>query len=182
VVVRTKDLLTDGLPIEVPLDLLVLATGVVPHDISELVTMFSCAVGYDSFLLEVHPKLRPVELAVSGVFLAGCCQGPMDITEACAAASAAASKAAAMIAQGQVEMDPFIASVDEEACTGCSTCLTVCPYDAITRDDARGLAVVSEALCTGCGTCAATCPSAAIQQAGFNDRQVAAELDVLLGV
>ena len=92
--------------------------------------MYSCAVGYDSFLLEVHPKLRPVELAVSGVFLAGCCQGPMDITEACAAASAAASKAAAMIAQGQVEMDPFIASVDEELCTGCQTCLTVCPYDA----------------------------------------------------
>jgi heterodisulfide reductase subunit A len=87
-----------------------------------------------------------------------------------------------MISQGQVEMDPFIASVDEEVCTGCSTCLTVCPYDAITRDEARGLAMVSEALCTGCGTCAATCPSAAIQQAGFNDRQVAAELDVLLGV
>ena len=180
-VVRTNDLLTDGLPIEVPLDLLVLATGVVPHDISELVTMYSCAVGYDSFLLEVHPKLRPVELAVSGVFLAGCCQGPMDITEACAAASAAASKAAAMISQGQVEMDPFIASVDELACTGCSTCLTVCPYDAIVRDDARGVAMVSEALCTGCGTCAATCPSAAIQQAGFDDRQVHAELDVLLG-
>ena len=181
VVVRTNDLLTDGLPIEVPLDLLVLATGVVPHDISELVTMYSCAVGYDSFLLEVHPKLRPVELAVSGVFLAGCCQGPMDITEACSAASAAASKAAAMISQGQVEMDPFIASVDEEVCTGCQTCLTVCPYDAIVRDEARGLAIVSEALCTGCGTCAAACPSSAIQQAGFNDRQVRAEIDVLLG-
>jgi heterodisulfide reductase subunit A2 len=180
VVVRTKDLLTDGLPIEVPLDLLILATGVVPHDISELVTMYSCAVGYDSFLLEVHPKLRPVELAVSGVFLAGCCQGPMDITEACAAASAAASKAAAMISQGQVEMDPFIASVNEEVCTGCGSCLTVCPYDAITRDEARGLAMVSEALCTGCGTCSATCPSNAIQQAGFNDEQVRAELDVLL--
>lgn len=181
VVVRTKDLLTDGLPIEVPLDLLILATGVVPHDISELVTMYSCAVGYDSFLLEVHPKLRPVELAVSGVFLAGCCQGPMDITEACSAASAAASKAAAMIAQGQVEMDPFIAAVDEALCTGCSTCLTVCPYDAISRDEARRIAMVSEALCTGCGTCAATCPSGAIQQAGFNDQQVRAELEVLLG-
>ena len=130
----------------------------------------------------MHPKLRPVELAVSGVFLAGCCQGPMDITEACAAASAAASKAAAMIAQGQIEMDPFVASVDEALCTGCQTCLTVCPYDALTRDQARGVAQVSEALCTGCGTCAATCPSAAIQQAGFNDRQVRAELDMLLGL
>ena len=131
------------------------------------------AVGSDSFLLEVHPKLRPVELAVSGVFLAGCCQGPMDVTEACSAASAAASKAAAMISQGQVEMDPSIASVDEEVCTGCATCLTVCPYSAISRDEARGLAMVSEALCTGCGTCAATCPSAAIQQAGFKTTRCA---------
>ena len=180
VVVRVADLLTGRLDLEVPVDLLILATGVVPHDISELVTMYSCAVGYDSFLLEVHPKLRPVELAVSGVFLAGCCQGPMDITECTAAASAAASKAAALISQGQVEMDPFVAVVDEELCTGCQTCLTVCPYEAISRDQVRGVAVVSEALCTGCGTCAATCPSGAIQQAGFNDRQVLAELEMLL--
>jgi heterodisulfide reductase subunit A len=104
----------------------------------------------------------------------------MDITECTAAASAAASKAAALISQGQVEMDPFVAVVDEELCTGCQTCLTVCPYESISRDQVRGVAVVSEALCTGCGTCAATCPSSAIQQAGFNDRQVLAELEMLL--
>jgi heterodisulfide reductase subunit A len=178
--VRTSDLLTGGLDVEMPADLVVLATGVVPHDISELVGMYHCAVGSDSFLLEVHPKLRPVELAVAGVFLAGSCQGPMDVTEACAAASAAASKSAALIAQAQVEMDPFIAKVDEELCTGCETCLTVCPYDAITRDETRGIAVVSEARCTGCGTCAATCPSNAIQQFGFNDAQVLAEVKALL--
>ena len=178
--VRTSDLLTGGLDVEMPADLVVLATGVVPHDISELVGMYHCAVGSDSFLLEVHPKLRPVELAVAGVFLAGSCQGPMDVTEACAAASAAASKAAALIAQAQVEMDPFIARVDEELCTGCQTCLTVCPYDAITREETRGIAVVSEARCTGCGTCVATCPSNAIQQFGFNDAQVLAEVKALL--
>jgi len=179
-VVKSRDLLTGGLDIEMPADLVVLATGVVPHDISELIGMYHCAVGYDSFLLEVHPKLRPVELAVSGVFLAGCCQGPMDVTEACAAASAAASKAAALISQGQMEMDPFISKVNEELCTGCQTCLTVCPYDAITRDEARKVAVVSEARCTGCGTCAAACPSNAIQQLGFNDAQVLSEVHALL--
>ena len=178
--VKTSDLLTGGLDVEMPADLVVLATGVVPHDISELVGMYHCAVGSDTFLLEVHPKLRPVELAVAGVFLAGSCQGPMDVTEACAAASAAASKSAALIAQAQVEMDPFIAKVDEELCTGCQTCLTVCPYDAITREETRGIAVVSEARCTGCGTCAATCPSNAIQQFGFNDAQVLAEVKALL--
>ncbi|HXK08415.1 MAG TPA: CoB--CoM heterodisulfide reductase iron-sulfur subunit A family protein [Vicinamibacteria bacterium] len=179
-VVRAKDMLTGGLELEAPADLVVLATGVVPHDISELISMYRCAVGYDSFLLEVHPKLRPVELAVSGVFLAGCCQGPMDITEACAAASAAASKAAAMIAQGRVEMDPFVSRVDESLCTGCQTCLTVCPYEAVTRDQARRVSRVSEALCTGCGTCVASCPSNAIQQFGFTDAQVISEVDTLL--
>jgi len=152
----------------------------VPHDISDLVFMYHCAIGVDGFLLEVHPKLRPVELAVAGMFLAGTCQGPMDITESCSAASAATSKAAALIAQGQVEMDPFIARVDETRCTGCRTCLTVCPYDAISRDETRGIAVVSEARCTGCGTCAAACPSNAIQQDGFNDAEVMAELKALL--
>jgi heterodisulfide reductase subunit A len=142
--------------------------------------MYRCAIGTDGFLLEVHPKLRPVELAVAGMFLAGTCQGPMDITESCSAASAATSKAAALIAQGQVEMDPFIARVDETLCTGCRTCMTVCPYDAISRDETRGIAVVSEARCTGCGTCVAACPSNAIQQDGFNDAQVMAELKALL--
>ncbi len=158
VLVRVKDQLTNGQELEIPADLVVLATGVVPHDISELIDMYKCAVGYDSFLLEVHPKLRPVELAVSGVFLAGSCQGPMDITECCSAAAAAASKAAGMIALGQVEMDPFIALVDEELCTGCQTCLTVCPYEAITFDATKGMATISTAVCTGCGTCAATLP------------------------
>jgi len=178
--VKSRDMLTEGIEVEMPADMVVLATGMVPHDIAELVFMYRCAIGADGFLLEVHPKLRPVELAVAGMFLAGTCQGPMDITESCSAASAAASKAAALIAQGQVEMDPFIARVDETRCTGCRTCMTVCPYDAISRDETRGIAVVSEARCTGCGTCAAACPSNAIQQDGFNDAEVMAELKGLL--
>ena len=179
-VVQAEDLLTGGLSLEAPVDLVVLATGVTHHDIAELIGIYCCATGSDSFLLEVHPKLRPVEMSTSGVFLAGCCQGPMNISEACAMASAAASKAAAHIAAGQIEMDPFIAKVDEAVCTGCQTCLTVCPYAAISRDEARKIAKVNEALCTGCGTCAATCPSNAIQQCGFTDEQVFSELEMLL--
>jgi heterodisulfide reductase subunit A len=179
-VVQADDQLTGGLSLEAPADLVVLATGVGHHDISELIGIYCCAVGADSFLLEVHPKLRPVEMSTSGVFLAGSCQGPMNISEACAMASAAASKAAAHIAAAQIEMDPFIAKVDEAICTGCQTCLTVCPYGAISRDQARKIARVNEALCTGCGTCAATCPSNAIQQFGFSDAQVLSELEMLL--
>jgi len=179
-VVRCKDRLTDGEELEVPVDLVVLGTGVMPRDISSLIDLFRCAVGPDRFLLEVHPKLRPVELAVSGVFLAGTVQGPMDMTEAAAAACAAASKASILMTKGAIELDPFVARVDEERCTGCQTCLYVCPYDAISRDEERKVAVVNEALCAGCGTCVAACPSNAIDQMGFSDRQIEAQVQALL--
>lgn len=179
-VVKCKDLLTQNLELEAPVDLVVLATGMMPRDVSTLVDLFRCARGADRFLLEVHPKLRPVELAVSGVFLAGTVQGPMDVTESCAAAAAAASKAAALMSQGFMELDPFIAEVDSQLCSGCKSCLTVCPYDAISRDEEKGVAVVSTALCMGCGTCVAACPSGAIRQFGFADEMVISELNALL--
>jgi heterodisulfide reductase subunit A len=180
-VVRTVDRLTFGEEIEIPLDVLVLATGLVARDMSRLIDLFRCSVGPDRFLLEVHPKLRPVELASFGLFLAGSVQGPMDTVESSAGAAAAASKAAALIIQGQIEMDPFIAKVAEETCSGCRICLYVCPYDAISRDEAKGVAVINEAVCTGCGTCVATCPCNAITQFGFNDAQLKSEVLALLG-
>jgi len=180
--VRSVDRLTENMEVEVPADLVVLGIGLQARDMSKLIDLYRCSVGSDRFLLEVHPKLRPVELAVSGVFLAGSAQGPMDITEATAAAAAAGSKAAAMITQGEIEMDPFIAKVNEDLCTGCRICLSVCPYDAISRDEEKGIAIISEKLCTGCGTCAASCPSNAIQQFGFNDAEVKSEVLALLGV
>ena len=125
-------------------------------------------------------KLRPVELASSGLFLAGSVQGPMDITESTAAAAAAAAKASSLITTGIIELDPFVAYVREELCSGCRVCLTVCPFSAISRDESKGQAVVNEALCTGCGTCVAACPGNAIQQCGFTDAQVLSEVDTLL--
>ncbi len=180
-VVRTYDRLTSGEEIEVPLDLLVLATGLVARDMSKLVDMYRVSVGADRFLMEVHPKLRPVELAASGLFLAGSVQGPMDISESTAAAAAAAAKASSLITTGTIELDPFVAYVQEELCSGCRVCLMVCPFAAISRDEAKGKALVNKALCIGCGTCVANCPSNALQQYGFEDAQVKAELLALLG-
>jgi heterodisulfide reductase subunit A len=145
------------------------------------VDLFRCSVGPDRFLLEVHPKLRPVELAAFGLFIAGSVQGPMDTVESSAGAAAAAAKAATLITQGNIEMDPFIAQVSEELCSGCRVCLTVCPYDAVARDDTKGVAVINEAVCTGCGTCVATCPCNAITQLGFTDEAVKSEILALLG-
>ncbi len=180
--VKCRDRLTFGEDLEVPVDLVVLGTGLVAKDMTTLIDLYRCSRGADRFLLEAHPKLRPVELAAFGLFLAGSVQGPMDITETTAAAAAAASKAAALVSQGIIELDPFIAKVNEDLCTGCKTCLIVCPYDAIQRDDEKEIAVVNEALCTGCGTCVAVCPSNAIQQFGFNDDMVVTEILALLGV
>jgi heterodisulfide reductase subunit A len=104
----------------------------------------------------------------------------MDITESTAAAAAAASKASALIAQGYIELDPFIAKVDEKLCTGCQTCLSVCPYNAISRVEEKEVALVNEALCTGCGTCVAVCPSTAISQSGFSDEMIHSEIKALL--
>lgn len=179
-VVKTTDRLTFGEELEVPLDLLVLATGLVAGDMSKLVDLYRCSVGADRFLLEVHPKLRPVELAAFGLFLAGSVQGPMDIAESTAAAAAAAVKASALIKAGQIELDPFVARVDEHHCGGCKACLYVCPFSAIERNETTRTARVNGALCTGCGTCVASCPCNAIQQHGFEDSQVESELLALL--
>ena len=179
-VVRTIDRLTFGEELEVPLDLLVLATGLVARDMTKLIDLYRCSVGADRFLLEVHPKLRPVELAAFGLFLAGSVQGPMDIVESTAAAAAAASKASGLVSAGQIELDPFVARVDQARCSGCRVCLGVCPFSAIERREESRTAQINEALCAGCGTCAASCPSDAIQQDGFRDDQVRAELEALL--
>ena len=179
-VVRTVDRLTFNEEIEVPLDLLVLATGLVARDMSKLIDLFRCSVGADRFLLEVHPKLRPVEMAAFGLFLAGSVQGPMDIGESTAAAKAAAVKASALLSAGHIELDPFVAKVNESQCSGCRICLQACPYSATGRDESTRTARINEALCTGCGTCVAVCPCNAIQQDGFQDAQIAAELHALL--
>jgi heterodisulfide reductase subunit A len=166
--------------LEVPLDLLVLATGLVARDMAKLIDLYRCSVGADRFLLEVHPKLRPVELAASGLFLAGSVQGPMDIAESTAAAAAAAAKASALVSAGIIELDPFVARVNRERCSGCRVCLTACPFNAISRNEEVAQAEVNPALCMGCGTCAASCPSNAIEQYGFEDWQIMAELRALL--
>jgi heterodisulfide reductase subunit A len=179
-VVRTIDRLTFGEELEVPLDLLVLATGLVARDMTKLVDLYRCSVGADRFLLEVHPKLRPVEMAASGLFLAGSVQGPMDIGESTAAAAAAAAKACALVKAGEIELDPFVAEVQEALCSGCKVCLNVCPFSAISRNEELGKANVNPALCMGCGTCVASCPCNAILQHGFSDEQILAEVMALL--
>lgn len=181
--VTVVDRLTWGEEIEVGVDLLVLAVGMTPADITPLVTGLKLAVSADGFLQEVHPKLRPVEMAVNGVLLAGTCQAPKDITESCASASAAAAKAAAMLNKGYVELAPYVARVDPSKCEGSGRCVEECPVDGAIRTvegAGRGHAEVNAAICTGCGCCVAVCPSGALDIAGWTLDQTRAMVEALV--
>ena len=179
-VIRVEDTLA-GFVRRIPIDMIVLMLGLEPQeDATHVRHMMNMSCSSEGFFLEKHPKLAPVNTNTDGVFLAGCCQGPKDIPDTVAQAGAAAAEAMALIDKGYVEMEPMTAFVTEEECSGCKTCLDMCPYSAITRDEKKGVAVINEALCKGCGTCVAACPSGAITQNLFEDAEIFREIEEVL--
>ena len=180
--VKVKDVLTWGEELEFKADLVVLVTGMMPADISLIRSQMKLPASADRFLQEVHPKLRPVELANSGVFVAGAAQYPMDVTEAMASAGTAAAKAAILLAEPDIPLEPFVAVVDEHKCTGCGLCPPECSYDGalmMTEKNGKKLAVVNPALCKGCGACVAVCPVRAINVAGWTLDQFDAMVEAI---
>ena len=115
-----------------------------------------------------------------GTFVVGCCQGPKDIPDTVAQASAGAARVLAMISKGGVQIEAVTAVINEEQCSGCKTCIFLCPYGAISFDEEKEVSKVNEALCKGCGTCVAACPSAAITQRHFTNEQIMAEIEGVL--
>lgn len=186
VLVKVKDMLTYGEELEIPVDLVVLAVGMMPRNVEDLVGMLKISRGNDRFLLEVHPKLRPVETAVNGIVLAGTAQGPMNIQESLSAASAAAAKVASLLGRGHVELPPFVASVDASKCNGTGACVEACVYEgalALKTFDEDGKqvkrAVVTPANCVGCGACVSACPNQAINVQGWTLAQYEAMVEAL---
>ncbi len=172
-----------GQPIDLETDLVVLAVGMEARsDTADLSTLLKLPRSADGFFLELHPKLRPVDTAVDGVFLAGCCQGPKDIPDTVAQAKAAASSALIPLLRGTVPVESATATVDSEACAGCGMCVEVCPYDAPALDPLWGVSRINAVLCKGCGACAVTCPSKAIRLQQFTPDQILAQVDALVGV
>ena len=179
-IVEAEDTLL-GTPVEIPVDLVVLGTGLTSrHDAESVARIFGISRSMDGFFMEAHPKLRPVATNVDGIFLAGCCQGPKDIPDTVAHASAAAAEVMSLAGQGQIEVEPITASIDPQTCAGCKLCIEICPYSAIDFLDAKGISVVNEALCKGCGACAAICPNKAARQNHFTQDQVLAEVEALV--
>ncbi|MBI5585199.1 MAG: FAD-dependent oxidoreductase [Deltaproteobacteria bacterium] len=179
-VVRGENSLAGG-PVEVEADLVVLATGLVARDNHlEVARALNLATDKDGFFIELHPKLGPVETALSGIYLAGAAQGPKDIPETVAQGGGAAAEVLALFGQGEVEVEPTVASVDVRLCTGCKTCVGLCAYSAVSFDEAAKTAAINEALCQGCGTCAAACPVAAIAVQHYTPEQLFAQIEGIL--
>jgi heterodisulfide reductase subunit A len=179
--VRCYDELLDR-RLEVPADLVVLSVGMRPRqpETDHFHEMLKASVGLDGFFLERHPELAPVETAVEGVLLAGTVQGPKDIVDSVAQASAAAAKAAVFLAHDQVRLDPAVAVVHTETCRGCGDCVDICQFQAPALAETEPgvfAAEINPSLCKGCGTCASWCPSGAIVARHFTDKQVLAQID-----
>jgi len=186
VLVRVKDSLTWGEDLEVPVDLVVLAVGMMPNPVDDLTELLKITAGNDRFLLEVHPKLRPVETAVNGIVLAGTAQSPMTIQESCASAEAAAAKVSSLLSQGRVELEPFVARVDPGRCQGSGECLEVCQYEGAIRLEPVSIngaeakrALVTPANCVGCGVCVGACPNQAIDIQGWTLGQYRAMVEAI---
>jgi len=179
VVVEGVDTLS-GENIVIKADLVVLALGMVSTLKPELASKLKIPQDAYGFAQEVHPKLRPVEVATSGIYVAGVVQGPKDISETVVQASAAASKALQLLSSGEIVREPLIAEVDRELCNGCRICVSVCPYGAISM--VEGKARVNELVCEGCGICEASCPVDAIRLRNYSDKQLLNMVRSVLGV
>jgi heterodisulfide reductase subunit A2 len=179
-IVKVKDYLTAKKELEIEADLVVLVTGMVPReDSTHISELFKIPIGRDKFFNEIHPKLKPVETVIKGVYIGGTCQGPKNVSESVQSSLAGASKITALLKSGTVSVDPIIARVNADACTWCGKCAGVCDYTAIKEVEADGkrIAAVNKAVCTGCGMCAPVCPVNAIEIAQYTDNEIESMID-----
>jgi len=137
-------------------------------------------VGPDGFFFEAHVKLRPIDFATDGIYVCGTAHSPKDASESVSQAFGVASRAAIPMALKRVRVEAITAMVDEKACSGCGTCVRICPYGAIQKDE-NGVVRVTSVVCKGCGTCAASCPEQAITMRHFTNDQTKAQVLAALG-
>jgi heterodisulfide reductase subunit A len=171
-------------PVEIEADILTLASAVVPSEGSDAVgKLYKVAMNQERFFLEAHVKLRPVDFATDGIYLAGLAHYPKPIEESIAQAQAAAAKAGALLSRDSIVTPGVIAQVNEAVCRGCGLCAELCPYGAIEvvdTEDGRKAEIINVA-CKGCGVCAATCYVHAIGINAFTDEQLGSQVRAFLG-
>ncbi len=178
-IVRGVDTLS-GTQIEIPADMVVLASAIVPqHGTEEFARKLRVGIGENGFLAEAHVKLKPVETSTAGIFVAGAIQAPKDIPDTVAQAGCAASKVLNLFSNDTLTSEPIVASVDVELCSGCGLCIGACAYDARKMDEKKHVVVVEDVLCQGCGACRAACPSSACELKNFRTEQFIMMVDAI---
>ncbi len=164
--------------IEIAPDLLVLSAATHARNNDEVASVLKIQRTLEGFFLEAHMKLRPVDLATDGMYLAGGAHGPKLITETISQASAAAARACTILSKEKMMVGGVIAVVDGENCAACLTCVRVCPYD-VPVINIKGEAEIDPAKCHGCGSCSAECPAMAIELMHFREPQLWAKAGAL---
>jgi heterodisulfide reductase subunit A len=164
-------------------DLVALSVGIVPGQTKDLSKILKTPLTKDGFFLEAHPKLRPVEFSVDGIYLCGLAHGPKPVSESIAQAAAAAGKACIPLSKGHVTVEPYVSLVNTDTCIGCGICESLCPYSAIRtiKVGKKKKAETISASCKGCGICASHCPTLAISMGGFTDEQILNQIRALVG-
>jgi len=188
---RLKITVTDHVlqrPVAIIADVLALATAIVPHDNTELAQTYKVALNAEGFFSEVHAKIKPLDCATDGIFLAGLCHYPKPIEESIAEANAAASRASTILSKDFLELESIISNPIDENCDGCAYCIEPCPYQALTlleymrEGEVKKTVEVNEVVCKGCGSCMATCPKQGIHVKGFTMEQLGAQVEAALGL
>ncbi len=164
-------------------DMVVLAVGLVPRkDTAAIRQLLTLSKTSDGFVMEAHPKLKPVDAPTKGVYFAGCVEAPKDIKDSVTQASAAVARASILLNAGEVKIEAITSIINEDICNFCGRCVRVCPFHAVTPASKKEnlYPKIIEAACSGCGTCAAECTTDAIAMRHFNDAQYYAQVDAIL--
>ncbi len=188
---RLKITVTDQImqmPVTFQVDLLTLATAIVPHHNAPLAELYKVPLNAEGFFTEAHPKIRPVDATTEGIFLAGLCHYPKPIQETIAESLACASRANTILSRDYLELESIISNPIDENCDGCAFCVDTCPFKAITlleymkEGGVKKTVEVNAMQCKGCGSCMATCPKQGIFVAGFTPEQLEAQVEAALGL
>jgi heterodisulfide reductase subunit A len=173
----------EGQPISTNVEMVVLANAAIPHATAdELSKILNIPLGKDGFFVECQPKIRPTDSPVPGIFLSGACQGLKDIPYSVAQGSAAAAQVASILSKDSWSVEPIVAKVNQDLCSGCKVCESTCGYKAINVEKIgdKQVAKVAEGLCQGCGICSSACPMDAITMPNYSDKQIVAQIEAVM--
>uniref|UniRef100_A0A7C3ZCT2 4Fe-4S dicluster domain-containing protein n=1 Tax=Desulfobacca acetoxidans TaxID=60893 RepID=A0A7C3ZCT2_9BACT len=186
---RIKITVTDTIlqmPVSFEVDILTLATAIIPHHNAPLAEIYKIPLNAEGFFTEAHAKIKPVDAPTEGIYLAGLCHYPKPLQESVAEAMATAARASAILAKNTLMLESTISHPIDENCDGCAFCVDTCPFQAITlieymsEGNIKKTVEVNEVQCKGCGSCMATCPKQGIEVEGFTLEQLNAMVDAAL--